>query len=1332
MMEKPFRDTQEYFQAFIRTAQYIPNLTSRQDILSETGRVLISFFKADLVGFFEPGKDGRIEGHHWILPEGVVGNAILNRETETIIAGVLETGFLAAQQIDIPEPVASVFLPIIWENQTAAVMLVGHRTSDPLPKELLNIYLAVAGLVSNAITGADEEFKNIAARKRAEEALRDARAQLAFLVSNTPVVLYRCSASADFKMAFISENVRLQLGYEAHEFTDDPAFWPDHIHPDDRERVSNGLPRVIEKGTTTSEYRLLAKDGTYHWIRDEVRAVRDASGQPVEYLGYWIDITDRKRAEAALSAIAREWEITFNATSDAICLIDADQKIQRCNIQMSKILGGISQEEIVGMPCWAIVHKTTGPIPDCPFVSTKKTLYRTKIELPAGKLWFEVTADPILDSNGKFTGAVHIMRDITARKLAEEALRLQNQIFETIAEGVYLIRTRDGVIVYTNSKFETMFGYENGELIGKHVSVVNAPEEKMSPRDTADEIMKALTEKGGWRGEVKNLRKDGTTFWCLAAVSTFEHPEFGSVWISAHTDITSRKQAEEAVQAAVKLNQLIDTLSVSESMGYIINEAERLTTSRIGFFHLINPNEQTIQLVAWSTGTKKHCFIPKEPERNYPVSKAGVWVDCLRERKPVIHNDYARLPLKKGLPEGHVPVTRELVVPIFDEDKIVAIIGVGNKATDYDEADINVMTLLGGNAWTLIRRKRADEEREKIRLWQAGVNRILESVLAPVPLDQKLKIITDGVVETFGADFCRIWLIEKGDLCNTDCMHADVIEGPHACRYRDKCLHLKSSSGRYTHIDGKAHRRVPFGAYKIGRIASGVETRFLTNDVEHDPQVHDHEWAKSLGLVSFSGYRLKPPGGDVLGVFALFARFPISPDMDAILDGLSHAISLTIQKDVTEEALRESEQKFRDIFNNTADAIILHEIGVDGRPGKFIDVNDVLSRMLEYTREEMLTKTPLDITTNYHNPSLEKIFEEQRTTGSARFETEYRAKDGTIVPVEVHTQVVIIHGKNLMLGAVRDITARKRAEEALMESEATLHSILQGSPMLQFVIDKDHRVISWNKAIEEYSGIKEGEVLGTRNHWKAFYDAKRPILADLLLDDNIEHLLEWYQGISIKKSGYVEGAYEVTDFFPNMGESGKWLYFTAAPVRNVKGEIIGVVETLEDITERKNAEEALSESERRFREIFNNVNDAIELHEFRSDGLPGKYLEVNDVTCMMLQYSREELLRHSPLDFTTEYHNRPLSDIGKELLTLGHSQFETEHMRKDGTIVPVEINAHVIILHGITVVLSVVRDITDRKLAEEALRQVNKKLEPALEYHPARYQQPVDCTSRIS
>ncbi len=113
-----------------------------------------------------------------------------------------------------------------------------------------------------------------------------------------------------------------------------------------------------------------------------------------------------------------------------------------------------------------------------------------------------------------------------------------------MSEGVSLVRLNDGVIVYANPRFEEMFGYSPDEMVGKHVSIVNAPTEK-TPEQTITEIMGSLDKHRSWRGELNNIKKDGTLFWCYASVTVFDHPEHGRVAVSVHTDITERKQAEK-------------------------------------------------------------------------------------------------------------------------------------------------------------------------------------------------------------------------------------------------------------------------------------------------------------------------------------------------------------------------------------------------------------------------------------------------------------------------------------------------------------------------------------------------------------------------------------------------------------------------------------------------------------------------------------------------------------------------------------------------------------------------------------------------------------------
>jgi len=175
-----------------------------------------------------------------------------------------------------------------------------------------------------------------------------------------------------------------------------------------------------------------------------------------------------------------------------------------------------------------------------------------------------------------------------------------------------------------------------------------------------------------------------------------------------------------------------------------------------------------------------------------------------------------------------------------------------------------------------------------------------------------------------------------------------------------------------------------------------------------------------------------------------------------------------------------------------------------------------------------------------------------------------------------------------IVGAVEtleDITDQKLAEEALRESQQRLFQILEGSPIAAFVIDRDHQVIFWNRALAELSRIRADDVVGTDQHWRAFYGSKRPCMADLILDEKLTDVKKWYAGKG-HPSKLLKEAFEATDFFHDLGEGGRWLRFTAAAIRNSQGALVGAVETLEDITEQKTAEQALKESEQRLHSIL--------------------------------------------------------------------------------------------------------------------------------------------------
>jgi signal transduction histidine kinase len=140
--------------------------------------------------------------------------------------------------------------------------------------------------------------------------------------------------------------------------------------------------------------------------------------------------------------------------------------------------------------------------------------------------------------------------------------------------------------------------------------------------------------------------------------------------------------------------------------------------------------------------------------------------------------------------------------------------------------------------------------------------------------------------------------------------------------------------------------------------------------------------------------------------------------------------------------------------------------------------------------------------------------------------------------------------------------------------EQKLISIIHGSPIPSFVISRDHKVLYWNRALQALSDIRPSEVLGTNQHWRAFYKDERPCLADLILDDRTGELGNFYAN-RWRKSKFLDEAYEVTQFFPDMGNKGKWFRITSAGLRDTSGRFFGAMETLEDITEQKVAQDEL-------------------------------------------------------------------------------------------------------------------------------------------------------------
>jgi diguanylate cyclase (GGDEF)-like protein/PAS domain S-box-containing protein len=158
----------------------------------------------------------------------------------------------------------------------------------------------------------------------------------------------------------------------------------------------------------------------------------------------------------------------------------------------------------------------------------------------------------------------------------------------------------------------------------------------------------------------------------------------------------------------------------------------------------------------------------------------------------------------------------------------------------------------------------------------------------------------------------------------------------------------------------------------------------------------------------------------------------------------------------------------------------------------------------------------------------------------------------------------------------------ERCREGSHKSDLLLSQILHGTFIPTFVIDSGHSITHWNRALESMTGLSAAEMIGTRNHWRLLYPSERPLLADLVVENASEETISRFYEGKCRKSSIIEAAYEIEDYFPGLE---RWLYFTAAPLTDAHGRIIGAIETLQDITAQKKAEEELRQSEQRYREL---------------------------------------------------------------------------------------------------------------------------------------------------
>lgn len=417
------------------------------------------------------------------------------------------------------------------------------------------------------------------------------------------------------------------------------------------------------------------------------------------------------------------------------------------------------------------------------------------------------------------------------------------------------------------------------------------------------------------------------------------------------------------------------------------------------------------------------------------------------------------------------------------------------------------------------------------------------------------------------------------------------------------------------------------------------------------------------------------------------------------------------EKKRTEEALSLSENRYRTLIETTHDLVFT----VDRR-GYFDYINPQLQKTLGYTATDLLGKP---FTTIVAPDCLKTVLEHFKTGIKGGiippYEVELLRKDGKMIAVEFLT-TTIWDGQKVKgigrFGIGRDVTERKHAEDLRRESEKRLTDMIDFLPDATLAIDREGRVIAWNRAIEDMTGISKEKMIGRGDYEYALplYGQRRPILVDLVLHPD----------------AYTDADYS---FLHRAGDNliaeptapttvaGKKLYLwaKASPLFDTQGQIIGAIESIRDVTNIKQAEQDLKESEYKYRNIFENSVVGM----FQS--IPeGRFIHVNPALAKMCGFASPEEMIESVTDMAIQHYVYPEDrEYFKETVKKQGfvENFEHAIFRKDGTVFWVSTNARVVldnqgkVLHyeGTTV------DITDRKLAQDALKASEERYRAIIE-----------------
>jgi len=885
------------------------------------------------------------------------------------------------------------------------------------------------------------------------------------------------------------------------------------VHPADRANVERLLDRQREGQHEPFEYRIVWPDGSVRWIYRRSFPIRNTEGNVYLVAAITQDITERKRDQEALRESEERYRDLVENSREFICTHDLDGVILSANRAAVEVLG-YDPKAYTGKKSFRdlLVPEVRDQFEDYLDQIRRDGFASglTLVQTSSGerRLW---EYHNTLRTEGVATPIVRGMaHDITERRAAEKALQASEQKYRDIFSfaPVGICQTlRDGTLITANKALATMLGYDSvDELLQLKLD-----------RDiyfVAGERERVITthENRGYAVdlELQWKRKDGSPIWVQLNAHTIKGDGGATEYYEGCViEITERKRAEESLR---KQNEylaalhetalgLINRLNLNELLEDIVNRACALVDIPSGYVYLLEPGG-TVMSVKVGVGVSRD-FVGARIRRGQGVA-GRIW----QTGHPLVVNDYRNW--EHRLPDAGYDVLRTVAaVPLRSGSRVVGVLGV-----------------------------ESTEDGEGIGKQQIEIlNRFAQ--LASIALDNAQ---LHSAVQQELADRTRA----EADM---SAMRRELELTMHAM---NEGIHRVSRAGSIVFENPAAARML------------GWEVAELSGKPAHDTMHHTKTDGTPYPREECPIYATFRDGVSRQVYDEVFWRqdgtsFPVEYTTAAVRNDRNEIVDAVVTfRDITERKQAEESLKlFRNLIDQSSDAIEV----VDQATLRFLDCNQSAYRSLGYTREEFLSLTVLEIDPLANRWILAQLDEEMKETGFATVESIHRRKDGTTFPVEVTIKLVKLE-RVYRLAVVRDISSRKRAQEALLESEERYRELFENAKDAIYVHDLSGRYTSVNRAAEKLSGYTREEIMG--KHFSNFVAPRNLKEVRINLCRKLDEEHETIYEVSMVTKDRRMVPLEV---------SSRLIY--------ENGVAIGVQGVARDITDRKRAQEALKTYSRR-------------------------------------------------------------------------------------------------------------------------------------------------------